>query len=251
MDPRLAELYGTNQPDQDDLEKMASAEFAEGLTEDGQIDLDNVSEEDLEEMAQEVLQGSDGDEDDEEGDEDMQKLSEADYLGRVMAHSYVNELRGIDKTSAEGKAGMFSRAGGWVKNKAISAHTASRKRHGEAWRGLKAGVSGIGEHETKGGPKMSWKNRAKSVGGAAWKTAPESASLLAAGGGTTYAIKRKKKGGKEKRSSAFDALATQRAQEILDENGGGEEVTKYDVLGAAVEQRALEILDANGYEVGE
>jgi hypothetical protein len=110
MDPKLAEIYGTNDAD---LEKLAAAELAEGLANDEQLDTDGMTEEDLEAIAQDVLSASaEGEEEAEaaEGEaapeqektsaaEAQEKLAEADYLGRVMAHSYVNELRELEKTA--------------------------------------------------------------------------------------------------------------------------------------------------------
>jgi hypothetical protein len=70
------------------------------------------------------------------------------------------------------------------------------------------------------------------------------AGTAAAAGGAAYA--------KSKQASAFETLAEQRANEILEASGIEEvETTKYDVLADAVEQRAAEILAENGYEMAE
>lgn len=125
MDPKLAEMYGTNVLDDTDLEKLAAAELAEGLSDGGMIDLDNVDPEALEALAQEVLE-DDGDADD-DGTDGQEKLAEADYLGRVMAHSYVQELRDIEKTAAMKELGPAGNAGGKTPGAAGHARVAGRK----------------------------------------------------------------------------------------------------------------------------
>ena len=102
MDPKLAEIYGTNEVSEYDVEKLAAAELAEELSESDDADIDGMTEDDVEALAAQVLAEEQGEEYDEEysdesvDEESMEKISEADYLGRVMAHSYVQELRNID-----------------------------------------------------------------------------------------------------------------------------------------------------------
>ena len=125
MDAKLAEMYGTNQVDETDVEKLAAAELAEKLAADESMNLSEMSEDDIEALAAQVLEGDSSAEETEEeektaseeegeeevADEDQEKLAEADYLGRVMAHSYVQELRNIEKTAGmTGAARMASKA---------------------------------------------------------------------------------------------------------------------------------------------
>jgi hypothetical protein len=233
MDPRLAELYGTNQ-DESDVEKLAAAQLAEDLADDGDIDLDDVDEDDLEALAQSVL--DDGDEDDDEGEE---KLAEADFLGRVMAHAYVQEMRGIEKGAAkDDRSGKFGKAGKLSKRSkkgrlglTIGGHVRAKGR--KLGRALAGGRGAAGFKERVLG-------RAGQRG-KVWGARGGAAGLAGAAGYGAYR-------GLRKESSAFETLAIQRAEEMLDE-GGVSDSSPYDVLGAAVERRALEILAANGYEV--
>jgi hypothetical protein len=102
MDKTLAEIYGTNQVEEADVEKLAAAELAEQLTETGDAQID---EETLEALAQEVLAQDDGETTEEQAvsepemDGAQEKIAEADYLGRVMAHSFVHESKEIAKTA--------------------------------------------------------------------------------------------------------------------------------------------------------
>jgi hypothetical protein len=270
MDKTLAEIYGTNQSD--DQEKLAAAAAAEELTEDGALDLEGLTEEDLEAVAAEVLEASaegeaeteEVEESDEEektaSEEDLEeKVAEADQMGRIMAHAYVQELRSIEKTAGAKidalKAGgkkMLHRAGRGLEavgkkltptksgDKAFSkgkleSMMAARKK-GAKMKDIKSGMTGhrAAGHEAEG--KLHKRVGGAVVGGGA----------LAVGGGVAAA-----KGGKSKKASALDTLAEQRAQEILAANGVTEqetETTKYDVLADAVEQRATEMLAEAGYE---
>lgn len=227
MDPKLAELYGTNQP-MEDVEKLAAAELAENLAGEGGIDFSNLDPEEVEALAREVLEAQSGEEGAPVGDE-QEKVAEADYLGRVMAHSYNQEMRKIAadeaKTSFKEKMkggfhkmkGKAQAAGGYMKGKATAAGGAA-KAH-------------VGRH-----PK-------KYMG---------AAGLGLAGAG--FAAGRKSKKSSAEEQSALDTLATQRALEILEANGidpNEQEKTSgaepAEVLTAAVEARALEILAENGY----
>ena len=245
MDKTLAEIYGTNQSD-DDQEKLAAAAAAEELTEDGAIDLDGLTEDDLEEMAAEVLASDaseETEEETEEVDEDMQeKVAEADQMGRIMAHAFVQERREIEKVAfldkAKAQAGKASnaieRGERKIEKKVVKG---AKWAGGKIQAGAKAAVnSKAGEFALKHGKKagkFALKHRGKGL------------LLAGAAGGTAYATKE---------ASAFETLAEQRAQEIFEASGiqePGTETTKYDVLADAVEQRAAEILAEAGYEMVE
>jgi hypothetical protein len=102
MDPKLAELYGTIQSEETDVEKLAAAELAEKLGEGQEIDVNNLSDEDVEALATEVLAAEQGGAAPAGDPQEVaqEKVAEADYLGRVMAHAYVAELKGIEKEAA-------------------------------------------------------------------------------------------------------------------------------------------------------
>lgn len=254
MDPKLAEIYGTNQPTEADLEKLAAAELAEGLANDDQIDMDGLSEEDLEAVAQDVLgsyedtseEQTDGDEADEgqektsEAEEAKEKLAEADYLGRVMAHAYVNELREIEKVAdgiadqgvatkqtkmekaremgreALGKAkGLAKREGQRLSRAATDVGAATRGAFGGAF----------GKAMESGGQHLSGKQRLQMLGSAAKGFAPAAATvggLAAAGYGAKKLMgkkKEKRSSAEEMELSAVDTLVLARANEILEQSG--------------------------------
>lgn len=296
MDPKLAEIYGTADLDESDVEKLAAAELADGLTEDDSLDVDDIDEDTLEALAQEVLEasdeGDDGDEGDEgdeyDGDEDdgTEKVAEADYLGRVMAHAYVQELRGIEKEAADAaqRRGLvpYKKGGDPAIKKSLKAanklgiSVADTKKHYEAAKAarLKAraekrqGHLDLKNKHRKTTPKGSFghmdnvashgrvmggaRNAAGRVGSFVSKhkvPAGLAAAGLLAGGGVMAGRAMRKE------SSALDTLAEQRALEILEANGfdlGAEKIAgadAYDVLGDAVEQRALQMLIDAGYDV--
>src|SRR5687767_1800821 len=107
MDPKLAEVYKTNQPDEADVEALATAALAEKLASADEVDVSGLSDEEAEALASQILEGekpaeepqAEGDkpegeektagEEPAEGEEltpEQEKIAEADYLGRVMAH---------------------------------------------------------------------------------------------------------------------------------------------------------------------
>jgi hypothetical protein len=244
MDERLAEIYHTNQ-DEGDVEKLAQAELAEKLAADGEIDPAAMSDEEAEELAKQVLADEDGDdqaaveepeeeepakaaqgEEEEEGQEKVseakEKLAEADYLGRVMAHAYAQELRNIGAAEQEKTAGRFEAIKGGAKEVGgkVGAHL---KAHGKKYSAGAAGAAGFAAG------RMS---------------------------------KKKQSSAEEPSASALDVLAERRALEILKANGidptadqkepEQEKVSASDEqrakLEAAVEQRATEMLETAGYQ---
>ena len=103
MDAWLSQVYGTGD-NGGDLEKTAQHMMLSKLAEAEGIDLSDLSDEDLDALAQQVAGEGEGagegtvEEGGEEegGEEELQaKFAEADFLGRVMAHSYTNELQKI------------------------------------------------------------------------------------------------------------------------------------------------------------
>ena len=247
MDPRLAEIYGTNE-DASDIEKTAAAELAEKLAGEDETDIDGMSDDEIEALAQEVLSADEGEaeqETEQETDEDGEKVAsdkvaEADFLGRVMAHAYVNELKSID---VDGEEKVAAKGGGKVL-KMLQGKGKALLRKGKALKGkgmAKAKEMGEKAKEMGGKAKKFGKRHGKAMAGAG-------AAGLAAGAAA---------GRMSKQSSALDTLATERALEILAENGveleqeeTGEEkqASKADILAQAVEARAMALLQAEGYE---
>jgi hypothetical protein len=246
MDPKLAEIYGTNQVSEADVEKLAAAELATKLAGDESATQEqaDMSDEDLEAIAQKVLAAPAEQETEQEtqGDPDgeaQEKIAEADYLGRVMAHAYVNELKQIEKTSGWGDMPQKMLGSG---GKSGAARRAAGKVMGR--------VRDIAKNHT-----------GKAVGGAA-----------AASGAAGFAAGRASKKGKEKKSgaenqmSALDTLTLMRANEILEASGiDPNSLTKVEepaqeqektsapaderqVLANAVEERAWALLAQYGVE---
>jgi hypothetical protein len=108
MDEWLSQVYGTGQGS--DIEKTAQNMMLQKLAEEEGIDLSGLNDEELDALAQAVVaegegggeQYVEGDAGDVGGDEELQaKFAEADFLGRVMAHAYTQELQ---KIASEGEA---------------------------------------------------------------------------------------------------------------------------------------------------
>lgn len=261
MNQELAQIYG-NAPDED-AEKLASAQLAEGLQGDGSV-TSNLTDEQIEQLAAEVVGGGEtaekvagqeegaggeggGGSEEELSDDAKQKLAEADYLGRVMAHAFAAERRDIEKVAGAGS--FFERAGG-----AVARADPSRLLPGAKASTRAKGAAGkVGEHLQRHGKKYT----------------------AGAAGSTGFALGRKSKGKEQsKHSSAtpnLDALAQARAAEILQANGidpnaaandtgGGEKTAQTEtgaddqeqkaaVLAQAVENRALQLLKDQGYEI--
>lgn len=124
MDAKLAEMYGTNQVDETDAETLATAAFAEKMAsaeENADANIDGMSDEEAESLAQSLISDDDetasteepseaaSEEAEEEEEEKVasaeevlkEKIAEADYLGRVMAHAFVQERRKIASAEAD------------------------------------------------------------------------------------------------------------------------------------------------------
>lgn len=284
MDQTLAAIYGTAQVTEEDAEKIAAAELAEKLAADGDVELD---EETLEALANEVLEQeaaemtepaetaaveepaektaeeanveepaekvAEATETAPELTEEQQKIAEADYLGRVMAHSFAQESREIEKEAAAYGKGEKEE------------HKRIARGYGRV-SGVLGAVQGAAAGAMSGGSKAG--RVAKAVGGAALGGA--------VGTGAGYALHRglnrgaraiggdkgmfDKKDKKEKKSSALETLIAARAAELCQENGvdpavltqepekqaDAETVNPYDVLAAKVEEGAWELLKAKG-----
>ena len=243
MNEFLQNMYGTLQgdaaQDPDGLEKAAAAEMLLGITAEQGIDLsdidwDEVSTDEIKELIKEASGEAGG----QPGAEiDTDEAAQADFMGRVMAHSFYQELDEIEKTAgakmdaakAFGKKGIegAKKGGKWLFGK--GRFTEAKRLAGEARTGK--GSLGTG--------KMTKKDRFKALGGAAKNVSPELAALGAAGGGAAYAMRKK--------SSAVDELAARRAQEWLEAQGVEIEKEAGADFDDAVNQRAYEMLVEAGY----
>lgn len=199
----------------------------------------------------------------------QEKIAEADFLGRVMAHAYVQEMKKIaaagdqtveEKTEEQKIASMKDN---FLKNlhkgKDLASSAASKIKD-KAGKHLENVGKKVTEKATGTGTSNMKPGHAKAVGGAAYGAAG------AAAGGAAAALHH----GKEKKSSALDELAAESAMkkiaaagfdvdqgaQLLSElltKGASEEGTKIAAangdLDGAVEIRSLELLDQAGYPV--
>jgi len=273
MNEFLANLYGTEQDvgasTGDDTEKLAQAQILDQMFEAEGININElhpqtvvkvaeaifggqtkIAEEDVEAAQKHEGGETKKKEEKEEEKEAEEKLAEADFLGRVMAHSFENERREIEKTalSTEGVKKTIGKAIDWAAkpgkqyDKLRNAASKMRVMNPEAAGGMGAEqVVTLGKKDISKGKallhvmKRNKGQTAAAAGGAA-------AVLGGTGAGLHHVLK-----GKEKDSSALNILAEQRAAEILSQYGtSGEEK-----LASAVEQRAWEMLAEAGYTVEE
>lgn len=265
MDQTLAAIYGTSEVTEEDVEKVAAAELAEKLA-SGEAELDDDTLEALanevlaaegtetakvEEPAteEETVEAAPAEEtaeveepateeaavaepgektaESEELSEEQQKIAEADYLGRVMAHAFVQESREIEKSAA-------------AKKKAPPSFLSKAKSKA----GDMAGKAGAAAGKV-----------GKFVAANKGKAGLAAAGVVAAGAGAA-ALKKSK----EKKSSAMETLIAARAAELCQENGvdpavlsqepekqaDAETVNPYDVLASKVEEGAWELLKSKG-----
>lgn len=200
MDPKLAQIYG-NTPDAD-LEKLAAAELADSLSDEGDANLNDMSEEQLEALASQVLSGDDTQEEEvaqNDPDQDAQeKVAEADYMGRVMAHAYVQELRSLTKVAEETPA---------EEKKEEAAAPAAEATKGK--------MQKVKEHLSGNKKKYLGAAAAVGAGAAAAKYGPRAGlfgkGVKAMAGGSARGFK--------KNSSAMDTLVEARMMEILEQSG--------------------------------
>lgn len=264
MDAKLAEVYGTVATNESDVETLAAARMAEKLASADALDVSGMSDEEAEDLASQLL-GDDSaaaDESTEENTEEEQteeasenteeektageeeltpaqeKIAEADHLGRVMAHAYVQERKEIEK-----QAGRLDGLKGAA---AITAGQAAAKA-GKAKAGLKSGAGKVMDHMSK--------HKKKYIAGAA--------STAVAGGAAAVAAKKMKKEASAEETeeiSALDRLALARASEILKENGiepaeqekqSSIDEDKAAQLAEKVQARAQEFLVEAGYSFEE
>jgi hypothetical protein len=257
MDEFLNELYGTSQIiNGDDVEKQAAAEFLIKLAEQEGVDLDTLSDAEVGDLLAEIeKQGSaQAQAQAQPQAEAQEKLAEADFLGRAMAHAYVNELHEIEKQAKAPVMALGEHLGKTLKKKGLGAAAGELGR--SQVQALKSGGSALKSLITGKAPEAAGKGakgltiakkKGESVRGAALRALGHSAQLasptLAAGGlaagGTALAMKKKSF------DEQFENMARERAYEMLAEAG-------YDVEKVAqgdIESRALQMLEQAGYPV--
>lgn len=286
MDQFLAEHYGNPS---EDFEKEAQAELFAKLAADQGIDLNQLSDAQVGYLWNQTFSKLAEEEDDEDEDEDedekalieeaareheeqkeaMAKVAEADYLGRVMAHSMTDELQKISGVVDTVK-GYGSRAFNALKRSAKAEGAREGFREARRYQGYvremqpllkdKAKAEGVA-HNLKYFKEQRNAAIKRGLKGAAGTTATYAVPLGAAGAGV-YAATRKKQ------SSALDALASEYAVEKAAEAGwdayeAAGRVDAVVTLGAgdsmktasassldeAAELRSLELLELAGYPV--
>lgn len=243
MNEFLADLYGTAETigaESDDTTKLAQAEIMSEMFQAEGIDVDELAPDTIVKVAESLF----GDENEigyedvaEDEDEASEKLAEADFLGRVMAHSYVDEMDEIEKSAGKVRSAWEGVKGVASKAKARAKLTGERlSPKNTKFRYDLARMEG---KAVPGHPGIKPTGRIRSAVGA---LNPTQRKALAAIGATGLAGAGGYAGYKKmKKQSALDVLAEQRAMEML-EYGGGE-----DKLASAVEERALEMLYEAGY----
>lgn len=291
MNPHLAAMYNTHGAGevlQEEQTKIASLElFAKTAAAEG-IDLSTLSPEDqnalysqfVEKLAMEhegegeKKEPPKKDEDDDEEDKEaaaraelaqtqdwQQKVAEADFLGRTMAHAFWNESGEIEKD-----AGVKETAQGVVnKAKFLSGGFGEKGKRTQAARNAMKYTAHKGKEALKSRVAKDTDWVSKNKGKALAATGAGVGLAGAAAYGAKKAVEKKKEG------SAFDEVAAEQAVKIAAEAGwdtdeavnrlnavitlGGldQEETKvahvandYD---AAVNVRGLEFLEAAGYPV--
>lgn len=274
MNLNLAAMYGT--PGSEELQKVAEAELFAKLAAENNIDLNALSNDQIQELwsatfskTAEEDEKEEAEKDDDKDEEEKKeaaarehsvKLAQAEdekrahYLGQVMAHSYVAELSKIAaaREAGEGEAELEKDA-----TKLLPAASGARSAFGRAATTLKQKARKAGLAVERGARKagdFAKEHKGKAIAGGA---------ALAAGG-AGFAAGR---AGKKKESSAIDELAQQRAVDLIQADGrfdtdeaalkvaavavlGLEESTKVaSTADEQVEIRALEFLEAAGYPV--
>lgn len=231
MNEFLAQIYGTS----DALEKTAQSVLLSKLAEDEGIDLSGLSPDQLEEIAQSVLTESsdEGAEGEDLSKEAQANIAEADFLGRVMAHSMTQEL---DLIKQAGVMDKLRGAGGKIKEvagkgyqgakKGLSAAKDGVKRYGKLMRGGDTiRNSDTGKMIRPGNHKSAFQDKhgrwARSEARKSLGARVGTGAALAGGGAAAYKM--------SKEASAFETLATQRALQMLQEQG-------YDVDGMQAQQ---------------
>lgn len=287
MNQWLCEMYGT--ASEEVQTKTAELELFAKLAADQGIDLTALTPQQVSALYAETFSkaaSDDNDEDDEEeGDSDpvppkksesegkeaqaraehaqakeaQAKLSEADMMGRVMAHAFTNELGEIEQAKEAGKAELLSRLGGAAKSVAGKAKSVAGKAKSDAGtfgHGVGAALRGKSSPVAR---RLGMQEAAGTRTGKAVGAAGALGAAAAAG-----------RASKSKESSALDEFAavqavktaeaagwdTDECIELLTKadnegyfNGVSEKIAQVEDLGDAIHVRGLEMLETVGYPV--
>jgi hypothetical protein len=271
MDEFLAQFYGTNQPQvnqQEEIEKMAQLTLLTKMAAQEGIDLNQLSNEQIAALHNEVFnQGQMQKQASNMEKEAQEKFAEADYLGRIMAHSFTQELNNIQKTAqdpqlpvlnpfAAGQAEAAGMLGGLPEN--LGADPAAQ----QAWYQRALGAVKGAPGKVHGGAKAlgSWMTGARGPAALHAGLGYGVPALAAAGLGTGgyYGGKALGLWGNQEKQSQLNQAVAQRSYEILQANGLADQygniappyVEKTASQGDAITQLALQNLAKLGYTVG-
>jgi len=275
MDEFLNELYGTSEIiSGDDLEKQAAAEFLVKLAEEEGVDLDSLSDDEVAGLLSEI-EGEKIASAPEPQDEAQEKLAEADFLGRAMAHAYVNELHEIEKDAAKAQTsvlkevgrqakGALGKAKEWAGIGKMQRGLATRGRAAEGSRKAEAVRERLNRSAKAGMPETAVRSKARAIAGRTSKAADKmkaqgTRELVRGAGqlGKRVVLPAAAVGGgaallsKKGSDAEFEAIAQERAYEMLAEAGyefDQEKVAEAQIA-EALDTRALEMLEASGYPV--
>ena len=275
MDAQLAQIYGTGQSVEDDQVKLAAAELLVKLAEDNGVDLNQFSDADVAQMvselqktaefppkeSKETAESKESKESSESGEKAAEeKVAEADFLGRVMAHSFNQELGEIQKVA--GPTGLGSLGEAAVSRAASAARGHAREGTkgaikafiGKRLESNKSGLSDL-KNALTAGKSYSFGEKARGAARSLKKMPETAAGVGLAGAGGVAAATHKK----EKKSSALDTLASERAWELAKEAGWvdtegnltvpQQEQKTASALEIEVGRRALQMLEAEGLPV--
>lgn len=283
MDEILAQLYGTEETIKEaaldegetedelvaDMYKVAADAFVDTANEQG-IDLEKLSEEDVENLFADFSEGffkaaaeaeemEDEEEEkkkkmpEEEKEAELQeKIAEADTLGRLMAHAYVNELVGMNKEAK----GLGSAVKGVAREYADvmrgKGTQAAKKKLQEEIASFSKTRGGSAPTPTIDALKRQLRKargeRAATIGTTA---AGGLGAAGAAGGGIAAGVKKSKE---KKAAEEYNELVLARAYDLLKQAGYEvEEAPEVDEdvekLATDIERDALTLLEHNGYPV--
>jgi hypothetical protein len=255
MDSKLAAIYGTGNyaEEETDLEKQAAAELLIKLAEEEGVNLDQFDDSEIAGMINSIYKGAEEEHEKKESKEEEEaeekkkeekgeeKVAEADFLGRVMAHAMVNELNSIEKEAGEGgrdphplQLAAMSRAmsSGDYKNQMEPKRSLRHKTSLLADKGKKQVVLAAQKALTYA------KGHKGLVGGVAG-----GAAALGAGGLLAHHLMKKKEG------SAMEVMAQEVAYDLAKEAGYIEKEKQASVLDQAIYTRALQICEEAGLPV--
>lgn len=303
IDQFLAEHYGTLDvaPSTEDVEKVAQAEMFLKLAAQHNVDINQLSdaqinqlwnqvwsEKTAEEAAAEEREKAKEEKAKEEHEkaknevkEGQAKFAEADYMGRIMAHSYVNQLREYAAAGeldflkeAEGGKAHWARRGYEAAKKAITGgHFDEAKMYRQT--AARAAASSAGGNEAskklrdKAIAHLKGRARSETVKGVL-RTGGIGAGAVGGVGAAGYGLHKalKKDDGESKESSALDEFAANYAIEKaasygFDPEEAAERISAVLVLGPdpsdkiayveglddAVDVRSSELLELAGYPI--